>query len=121
MTGVQTCALPILAVRKEASPLPWAWANEFVRRQGIVPGGSWALGWDTPSAGPGGEPSSSGQCFSPTSFGHLGYAGTSIWVDPEQSLIVVLLTNRVHPTRKNDKIRAFRPALHDVIFKSVVG
>ncbi|TLY26430.1 MAG: beta-lactamase family protein, partial [Nitrospirae bacterium] len=50
-----------------------------------------------------------------------GYAGTSVWVDPDHELIVVLLTNRVHPTRKNDKIRAFRPALHDVVFTSVVG
>ena len=112
----------LAAVRGVSSPIPVSWAREFVRKQSIDPMGSWALGWDTPSAGPGGEPSSSsGRCFSPTSFGHLGYAGTSIWVDPEQSLIVVLLTNRVHPTRKNDKIRAFRPALHDVIFKSVVG
>ena len=56
-----------------------------------------------------------------TSFRHLGYAGTSVWIDPERDLIVVLLTNRVHPTRKNDKIRTFRPAIHDVIFKNVVG
>ena len=45
----------------------------------------------------------------------------SVWIDPDCELIVVLLTNRVHPTRKNDKIRAFRPVLHDVIFTSVVG
>jgi CubicO group peptidase (beta-lactamase class C family) len=111
----------LAAVRGEASPIPASWAEEFVRKQGIDPNGSWALGWDTPSRGPGGTPSSSGQYFSPSSFGHLGYAGTSVWNDPERELIVVLLTNRVHPTRKNDKIRAFRPALHDVVFKNVVG
>ena len=110
----------LAAVRGEASPIPASWAKEFVRKQGIDPNGSWALGWDTPSTGPGGMPSSSGAHFSPASFGHLGYAGTSVWVDPERELIVVLLTNRVHPTRKNDKIRAFRPAIHDVIFKNVV-
>src|SRR5881296_450401 len=109
------------AVLGESSPIPSWGAREFVRRQGIDPRGSWALGWDTPSTGPGNTPSSSGQYFSPASFGHLGYAGTSVWVDPERELIVVLLTNRVHPTRKNDKIRAFRPVLHDVVFTSVVG
>ena len=111
----------LAAVRGEASPLPASWAREFVRKQGIDPQGSWALGWDTPSKGPHGEPSSSGQYFSPASFGHLGYAGTSVWIDPERELTVVLLTNRVHPTRKNDKIRAFRPALHDVVFRTVGG
>ncbi|MEK6606018.1 MAG: serine hydrolase, partial [Nitrospirota bacterium] len=110
----------LAAVRGESSPIPASWAREFVRKQGIDPQGSWALGWDTPSTGPAGTPSSSGAYFSPGSFGHLGYAGTSVWIDPERDLIVVLLTNRVHPTRKNDKIRAFRPAIHDVIFKSVV-
>jgi CubicO group peptidase (beta-lactamase class C family) len=111
----------LAAVRGESSPIPALRAKEFVRKQGLDPHGSWALGWDTPSAGPGGAPSSSGACFSPGSFGHLGYAGTSVWIDPERDLIVVLLTNRVHPTRKNDKIRTFRPAIHDVIFKTVVG
>ncbi|MEK6603035.1 MAG: serine hydrolase domain-containing protein, partial [Nitrospirota bacterium] len=110
----------LAAVRGESSPIPASWAREFVRKQGIDPQGSWALGWDTPSTGLAGTPSSSGAYFSPGSFGHLGYAGTSVWIDPERDLIVVLLTNRVHPTRKNDKIRAFRPAIHDVIFKSVV-
>jgi len=108
------------AVRGEASRIPASWAKEFTRKPGIDPNGSWALGWDTPSTGPGGAPSSSGAYFSPASFGHLGYAGTSVWVDPERDLLVVLLTNRVHPTRKNDNIRAFRPAIHDVIFENVV-
>ena len=118
---LQAAAPWLAAVRGESSPIPSWWAREFVRRQGIDPCGSWALGWDTPSTGPGNTPSSSGQHFSPASFGHLGYAGTSVWIDPDRELIVVLLTNRVHPTRKNDKIRAFRPALHDTVFKTVVS
>jgi len=111
----------LVAVRGKTSPIPAPWAKEFVRKQSIDPHGSWALGWDTPSIGPVGAPASSGAHFSPASFGHLGYAGTSVWIDPERELIVVLLTNRVHPTRKNDRIRAFRPAIHDVIFQTVVG
>ncbi len=110
----------LAAVRGEASPIPASLAKEFVRKQKIDPQGSWALGWDTPSTGSGGVPSSSGAHFSPASFGHLGYAGTSVWIDPERDLIVALLTNRVHPTRKNDQIRAFRPTIHDVIFQTVV-
>lgn len=82
----------------------------LTRRQEQVPGSSWALGWDTPSI-----PSSSGHHFSSRSFGHLGYTGTSIWIDPVSELEVVLLSNRVHPSRKNDAIREFRPAIHDLI------
>jgi CubicO group peptidase (beta-lactamase class C family) len=55
--------------------------------------------------------------FSPSSFGHLGYTGTSVWVDPERSVEVVLLSNRVHPSSKNDKIRLFRPAIHDLVIR----
>ncbi len=78
-------------------------------RQG-VPHSSWALGWDTPSVR-----SSSGTRFSPESFGHLGYTGTSLWIDPVKELEVVLLSNRVHPTRRNEQIRLFRPLIHDLI------
>ncbi|MCA9531587.1 MAG: beta-lactamase family protein [Myxococcales bacterium] len=74
------------------------------------PGGSLRFGWDGKSA-----PSSAGTRTSPDSFGHLGYTGTSIWCDPARGLVVVLLTNRVFPTRANVKIRGFRPAFHDGI------
>ncbi len=77
-------------------------------------GGRRALGWDVPAA-----PSSSGRYFSRRSFGHLGYTGTSLWIDPEKELFVVLLTNRVHPTRKNEKIRDVRPALHDAVIEAL--
>ena len=73
-----------------------------------------ALGWDKPSA-----PSSSGKYFSPAAYGHLGFTGTSLWIDPEKQLFVVLLTNRVHPTRDNEAIKQFRPAFHDAILEAL--
>jgi beta-glucosidase-like glycosyl hydrolase/CubicO group peptidase (beta-lactamase class C family) len=73
-----------------------------------------ALGWDVPA-----PPSSSGEFFSSKSFGHLGFTGTSLWIDPERQLFVVLLTNRVNPTRANEKIRQVRPALHDAVFRAL--
>ncbi|MGH9739581.1 MAG: glycoside hydrolase family 3 N-terminal domain-containing protein [Candidatus Acidiferrales bacterium] len=73
-----------------------------------------ALGWDVPMA-----PSTSGRYFSSGSYGHTGFTGTSLWIDPARELFVVLLTNRVHPTRANDKIRQVRPALHDAIIESL--
>ena len=74
-----------------------------------------ALGFDTP-AGPG---SSSGQFFADSSVGHLGFTGTSFWVDPERSLVVVLLTNRVHPFRFAGGIKTFRPILHDTVVQEL--
>jgi len=81
----------------------------FSQRQN-TPGSSRALGWDTPS----GE-SSSGHRFSRNSIGHLGYTGTSLWIDLEQQLAVVLLTNRTWPDRSTQAIRSVRPAFHDAI------
>ena len=75
------------------------------------------LGFDMPAA----EASSAGQYFSRNSAGHLGFTGTSFWMDLDRSVIVVLLTNRVHPTRENTGIRAFRPLLHDRIMAAVNG
>lgn len=91
--------------------------RRFVRRQPTPPTGTWGLGWDTPSR----VASSSGRFFSAQSFGHLGFTGTSIWVDPKQELSVILLTNRVHPDRSNTQIKRFRPTLHDAIFREVIG
>jgi CubicO group peptidase (beta-lactamase class C family) len=85
---------------------------DFLKRQLNIPGSSWAIGWDMPSL-----PSSSGRYFSPESFGHLGYTGTSIWIDPVCELEVVLLSNRVHPTRKNEGIRTYRPMIHDLVYQ----
>ncbi len=79
--------------------------------------GTWGLGFDTRSA----TGSSSGEYFSAASFGHLGFTGTSFWVDPERELAVVLLSNRVHPRRDNVKIKEFRPRFHDVVMRAVLG
>lgn len=80
------------------------------------PGSSRALGWDTPS-----PQSSAGHYFSLRSFGHTGFTGTSIWVDPEKQLYVVLLTNRVNPTRQNQKQVPLRCAVADAVQLAVIG
>ena len=72
------------------------------------------LGWMAPTTD-----SSSGRHFSARSFGHLGFTGTSIWIDPSRELFVILLTNCVHPTRANDKITAVRPALHNAVIEAL--
>ncbi len=74
-----------------------------------------ALGFDRPAV----NGSASGCRFSQNSVGHLGFTGTSFWMDLDRSIIVILLTNRVHPSRANEKIRDFRPILHDAIMKSL--
>ena len=74
-------------------------------------GASRTLGWDMPS----GDLPSAGKLFSRRSVGHLGFTGTSLWVDLDAELAVVLLSNRVHPTRENLKIREFRPQFHEAI------
>ena len=88
-------------------------ARVFAQRVRI-PASSRALGWDTML-----PTSSCGTRFSPTAIGHTGFTGTSLWIDFERDLYVVLLTNRVHPTRDNEAIRAFRPRLHDAIVDAV--
>jgi len=86
----------------------------FTRRENSPAGTSRALGWDTPSS-----PSQSGKYFSPTSFGHLGYTGTSLWIDPAQQLSVTLLTNRTWPDCSNQAIKQVRPQFHDAIVKAL--
>ena len=86
----------------------------FATRQTEPPGTTRALGWDTPS-----EQSSSGRHFSTNSIGHLGYAGTSLWIDPERKLAVVLLTNRTWPDRSNKAIQEVRPAFHDAVAEGI--
>ena len=86
----------------------------FTRRETTPVGTSRALGWDTPS-----EPSTSGKYFSPRSFGHLGFTGTSLWIDPERQLSVTFLSNRVWPDRSSRAIRQVWPALHDAIVEAL--
>ena len=85
----------------------------FLSRQGIIPGSTWALGWDTPSK----NNSSSGNWFSSNSIGHTGFTGASIWIDLKKNITVIFLTNRIHPTRSNEKIKEFRPELHNLIMR----
>ncbi|MFZ0878073.1 MAG: serine hydrolase, partial [Candidatus Acidiferrales bacterium] len=73
-----------------------------------------ALGWDVPV-----EPSSTGRYFSARTYGHNGFTGTSLWIDPEKNLFVILLTNRVYPSAENIKIRQVRPALHDAVIAAL--
>ncbi len=87
--------------------------DQFTARQTINDSAR-SLGWDVPT-----EPSSTGNYFSPRSFGHNGYTGTSLWIDPEKDLFVILLTNRVYPTVANEKIRQVRPALHDAVVQAL--
>ncbi len=89
--------------------------KKFIKKSGNR--GSFALGFDTPSP----EKSSSGKYFSNNSFGHLGFTGTSFWVDLVKGVSIVLLSNRVYPKRNNDKIREFRPLFHDTIMNIING
>jgi len=102
-------------LRGEDPFLPAPLMREFVTRDETVKGSSYALGWETPSA----ENSASGSHFSPSSIGHLGFTGTSVWWDLEKDCHVILLSNRVHPSRATDKIKAFRPYIHDLIMKAL--
>ncbi len=86
----------------------------FTRREPSPEGTSRALGWDTPS-----EPSTSGRYFSPQSFGHLGFTGTSLWIDPERALSVTMLTNRTWPDRSTRAIREVWPLLHDAVVEAL--
>jgi serine-type D-Ala-D-Ala carboxypeptidase len=88
----------------------------FTRRESAPEGTSRALGWDTPSA-----PSQSGKYFGPRSFGHLGYTGTSLWIDPDRQLSITLLTNRTWPDCQNQAIKQVRPAFHDAVGQALTA
>jgi CubicO group peptidase (beta-lactamase class C family) len=86
----------------------------FITRRSDVTNSSRALGWDTmlPSSSCGGR-------MSPRAFGHTGFTGTSLWIDPDRGVYVVLLTNRVHPSRTNEAIKKVRPAFHDAVIAAL--
>jgi CubicO group peptidase (beta-lactamase class C family) len=86
----------------------------FTRREAAPVGTSRALGWDTPSS-----PSQSGRHFSAGSFGHLGYTGTSLWIDPARHLSVTLLSNRTWPDRSSQRIKEVRPRFHDAVVEAL--
>ena len=86
----------------------------FTTRESAPTGTSRALGWDTPSS-----PSQSGKYFGPGSYGHLGYTGTSLWIDPARQLSITLLTNRTWPDCSNQIIKQVRPKFHDAIIEAL--
>jgi len=88
--------------------------REFTRRQNLIPGSSRALGWDTPSPG-----SSAGDLLSSRSIGHTGFTGTSLWIDPEHQLVIVLLSNRVNPSRDNAHWAPVRAAIADLVMTTL--
>ena len=92
-----------------------ATVERFTKRAG-VPDSARAYGWDTPH-----PTSSAGDMLSPRAFGHTGFTGTSMWIDPERNLFVILLTNRVHPTRENDAIRQVRRHVADAVVGGLVS
>lgn len=92
------------------SPLPQRGVREFSLRQQLPPGSDWALGWDTPAQ----SGSSAGRHFSQNSVGHLGFTGTSLWLDLQSECAVVMLANRHHPLAKQSKF-ALRPAVHNLL------
>jgi CubicO group peptidase (beta-lactamase class C family) len=105
------------ALHGRGSIVPSAAAEEFARRD-ETPGTTRALGWDTPSA----EGSSLGRSLGRRGWGaigHLGFTGTSLWIDRNREVVVSLLTNRVHPSATNERIRAFRPRFHDAVAEAV--
>jgi CubicO group peptidase (beta-lactamase class C family) len=89
--------------------------DRFTRWRTTPSGTSRALGWDTPSS-----PSQSGKHFSPRSFGHLGYTGTSLWIDAERNIAIALLTNRTWPGNQSQLIKQVRPAFHDAVMEEML-
>jgi CubicO group peptidase (beta-lactamase class C family) len=111
------CAALDAIERKEGPLVPLGEARGMEKRDlgWLVrprPGGSLRAGFDGKSE----TGSSAGERAGPRTFGHLGFTGTSIWIDPDAEIVVSVLTNRVHPTRENLAIRAARPIAHDALF-----
>jgi CubicO group peptidase (beta-lactamase class C family) len=86
----------------------------FTRRESAPTSTTRALGWDTPSS-----PSQSGKHFGAASYGHLGYTGTSLWIDPVRQLSITLLTNRTWPDDSNQAIKQVRPTFHDAVIEAL--
>ncbi len=103
-----TVLLDVTHGRSQA--LPRELLRAFLTRQGLPAGSGWALGWDTPTEGR----SNAGRHFSQSTVGHLGFTGTSLWIDLEAEAVVVMLTNRVHLVAKRSSL-GLRPLVHDLI------
>lgn len=107
----------VAAISNESKVLDGAVVGEFWSPRRRAPEQTWLLGWDTPTPGA----SSAGSRISSGSVGHLGFTGTSVWIDRPRGVHVVLLTNRVHAGPNADGIRRLRPMLHDAVFEAVDG
>ena len=97
--------------------LGYSTVNKFLRKQNKPYGSDMALGWDTPSL----SNSSAGDFFSSGSFGHLGFTGTSLWVDRKEGVIIVLLTNRVHPSREGKEMKKVRREFHNKVMEEIIN
>ena len=95
--------------------LPASIAKAFTRRHTKTSVGDWGWLFMKPTAGR----ASCGKYFSPQSFGHTGFTGTSMWFDPKADLLIIFLSNRVHPTRKNAEFLRWRPWLHEAVCESL--
>ncbi len=116
--GVAGLAGTILDIWKGAAEHPNIKREKlaaYLEAQPCVPQSTWALGFDRPAP----KDSSSGNRFSGKSVGHLGFTGTSFWIDPEKDIVIVLLSNRVHPVRNNTGIKKFRPFFHNRIMEEL--
>jgi CubicO group peptidase (beta-lactamase class C family) len=105
-------SLMVDQVTSRQAPLTQVTAERLLRRR---PGGTLRAGFDGKST----ERSSTGTLLGAHTFGHLGFTGTSLWCDPERRCVVVLLCNRVSPTRENPRITAARPRVHDGLLRAV--
>ena len=92
--------------------------RKFTNRANIPKGSDMALGWDTPSLE---GNSSAGDLFSKQSFGHLGFTGTSVWADKENQIIIILLTNRVHPSRNKEGIKEVRRSFYNSVMSELIN
>ena len=115
--GVLTLATHLLDVWQGKASHPNYRSTDLKKFTATIPHTetSWRLGFDSPSP----LGSSAGQYLSPQSFGHLGFTGTSFWIDPSLNLVMVLLSNRVNPSRENILIREFRPKFHNSIVQAL--
>ena len=111
-----TLLLDMWQDKKDHPNISKADLQRFMIRQREIDKSTWALGFDTPAA----RGSSSGKYLSTTSAGHLGFTGTSFWMDREKDLGIVLLTNRIHPRRDNAGLKEFRPRFHDAVVKRYI-
>jgi CubicO group peptidase (beta-lactamase class C family) len=114
---VDALARALLACERGGEgPLPRELVELMWTGDASIPGSTRTLGWDRPAP----RGSSAGKHMGPSTVGHLGFTGTSLWIDRERRLSVTLLTNRVHPSRDNDRIRDFRPRIHDAVLEAVI-